>query len=111
MIRVGGGFFKLVTKNPARARFELARLLAQTWSPCEMHKLGGQAPWKGFLSCMQMSAQADPAKDCGPSSFSETGWAVSSALAAVASPPGCRIPAFDQKPVSRCLAEVKGGHP
>src|SRR6185437_13304866 len=39
LIRVGSGFARLVSSDPVRARFELARLLAQTWSPCEMAKV------------------------------------------------------------------------
>ena len=106
MIRVGAGFEKWVTEKPKRARFELARLLAQTWAPCEMAKVDSSAPWNAFVSCMDLGKEADPSKACASGTFSEAGWAVSSAIAAAASPPGCKIPAFDRAPAAECLKKI-----
>lgn len=103
LISVGAGVIKWVAEKPQRARFEFARLLAQTWAPCEIAKVDATAPWKDLVACLDLSAEADPAKVCGPGSFSEAGWAVSSAIAAVASPPGCRIPAFEKATVADCM--------
>jgi hypothetical protein len=106
LIRVGAGFEKWVSEKPQRARFELARLLAQAWAPCEMAKVDSSAPWKDFVSCMDLVNEADPAKACGKSTVSEAGWAVSSAIAAQATPPGCKIPAFNRAPASECLKKI-----
>src|SRR5207302_109642 len=46
IIKLGSGFAKLVDHHPVRARFELARLIAQTWSPCELQRspVAGRLP-------------------------------------------------------------------
>ena len=106
LIRVGAGFEKWVAEKPKRARFELARLLAQSWAPCEMAKVDSSAPWKDFVSCMDIQKEADPTQACGKNSVSEAGWAVSSAIAAQAAPPGCKIPAFNRAPASECLKKI-----
>jgi hypothetical protein len=106
LIRVGSGFAEWINQKPQRARFELTRLLAQTWSPCEMQQVDSTSPWTGFLTCMDMSAEADAGKACGNNTYSEAGWAVSSAVAAAASPPGCRIPAFEKASSAQCAKKM-----
>ena len=106
VIRVGGGMIKWVAEKPQRARFEFARLLAQAWAPCEIAKIDTKAPWKDLVSCLDLSVEADPEKVCGAGSYSEAAWAVSSVVAAAASPPGCRIPAFDKVTVADCAKKM-----
>ncbi|OFZ54775.1 MAG: hypothetical protein A2428_17265 [Bdellovibrionales bacterium RIFOXYC1_FULL_54_43] len=89
-IDVGAGFVRLLRDEPRRARFELARLVAQSWSPCALEKEIQAHPWGTFLSCMQI----DEGQKCGAGSYSEGGWAVSSAIAAKVAAPGCLLPAF-----------------
>lgn len=109
IIKLGGGFAKLVERNPARARFELTRLIAQTWSPCELKKspisshLPQEGPWNSLVTCL--GVHDDNA--CQAGSFSEAGWAVSSALASVASPPGCTVPAFAPGVGDSCLKDIQ----
>jgi hypothetical protein len=109
IIKLGGGFGKLAENAPGRARFELSRLIAQTWSPCELahspvaHHLPAGGAFAEMLSCL--SVKDDNA--CAPGSFSEAGWAVSSAIAAVASPPGCTVPAFAEGVGASCLKEIQ----
>jgi hypothetical protein len=107
VIRVGGGFVKLIAAQPARARFELSRILAQSWAPCSIHQVDPTSPWKDFLTCMNMEGEADAAKACVHHSYSEAGWAVSSAIAAVAAPPGCRVPAFAGETTSACMKKME----
>jgi hypothetical protein len=106
VVRVGGGFAKLVLSQPERGRFEFARVLAQTWAPCQIAKVDATSPWKGFLGCMKLDGEADATKACGQNTYSEAGWAVSSAVAAIASPPGCRIPAFEKISATECVKKV-----
>lgn len=99
LILVGGGFVKLIKENPSRGKFELARLAAQAWSPCEIKKTESTEPWSEMLSCLGI----DDAQGCANSAYSEAGWVVSSVVAAVVAPPGCTIPAFAGVEVARCL--------
>ncbi|HLE01769.1 MAG TPA: hypothetical protein VJB59_16020 [Bdellovibrionota bacterium] len=89
-IDVGAGFVRLLRDELRRARFELARLVAQSWSPCALEKQIQAHPWGPFLGCMQI----DEGQKCGAGSYSEGGWAVSSAIAAKVAAPGCLLPAF-----------------
>lgn len=99
-VRLGGGFTRFIRFEPQRARFELARLVAQTWAPCELQKLGNApGPWQPLLSCLKIDEQ----KGCGTGSYSESGWAVSTAIASVVSDPGCRIPAFEDQASMACV--------
>ncbi|HUP55958.1 MAG TPA: hypothetical protein VM598_00795 [Bdellovibrionota bacterium] len=110
IIKLGGGFAKLVEKHPTRAKFELSRLIAQTWAPCELKRspvakqLPSDGPWAKLMSCL--SVQEDQSS-CAPGGFSEAGWAVSSAVAAVASAPGCTVPAFSTGVGAGCLKEMR----
>ena len=97
ILRIGGSFPALMTLNPPRARFELARLIAQAWSPCEFEKAKQTSPWADALKCLGV----DSAAKCD-SSLSEAGWAVSSAVAKTVANPGCRVPAFTDDSVA-CL--------
>lgn len=100
LIRVGAGFLSLIKRNPERARFEMVRLVAQTWSPCELKTVGMPfTPWKGFLSCLGFEEFAS----CQAGSYSEPGWAVSSALANTIANPKCEIPAFQNSSAQLCL--------
>jgi hypothetical protein len=106
LIHVGSGFLTLFQKDRARARFELARLLAQAWSPCEIESIRESAGWKGFLSCMGMS---EDQMKCAPGAVSEATWAVSSAVASLVSSPGCAIPAFADEKSAACLKQFHRG--
>jgi hypothetical protein len=100
VIRMGGGFLKLARTQPERARFELARALAQSWSPCELK--AAQALWQPLLQCLGVN----DANACQPGSVSESAWAVSTTLAAVVSHPGCAITAFKEPAHAACLASI-----
>ena len=103
-IKLGSGFYTLMKKQPARAKFELTRLIAQTWSPCELEKKKLEQPWSAYLRCMGFTGVgADPsALGCTPGGYSEAGWAVSSAVAVTVTDPGCAIPAFNEPARSEC---------
>jgi hypothetical protein len=109
IIKLGGGFASLATHHPLRAKFELARLIVQTLSPCELrnspiaHELPASGAWQTLLSCLVVQDE----NACQPGSFSEAGWAVSTAIAAVASPPGCTIPAFAPGASESCLDPLR----
>jgi hypothetical protein len=111
IIKVGGGFAKLAEHHPERARFELTRLIAQTWSPCELRrspvagKFPAEGPWHKLMTCL--GVQEDLTTACAPGGFSEGGWAVSTAIAAVAAPAGCTIPAFAAPMGDRCLDDLR----
>jgi hypothetical protein len=100
LLRVGTGFLTLVEKQPARARFELARIVAQTWSPCELQRLHVGKPWAGLLGCLGLEAEA---QGCTDGSLGDGGWAVSSIIASRVAPPGCALPALNDEKVSACL--------
>ena len=97
ILRLGGSFPSLMTVNPPRARFELARLIAQVWSPCEFEKAKQVSPWTDALKCLGVAGEAK----CD-NTLSESGWAVSSAVATTVANPGCRVPAFTNETVA-CL--------
>lgn len=102
VIHLGSGFMELARNQPARAKFELARLVAQSIAPCELAKNGGVETWEPLLKCMQVYES----NVCGAGSFSEGGWAVSSALATLVAPPGCTVPAFKNPEIAACLKKL-----
>ena len=113
VVRVGTGFIELLKKNRRRARFELVRLIAQGWAPCELKKLNvGTSPWTGLTVCLGLEEQ----ERCESGSYSEAGWAVSTALAAHVANPGCVIPAFAESTAASCVSRIpftvaaKGDH-
>jgi hypothetical protein len=106
MIRVGGGFLQLVKKDPKRAKFELARLISQTWSPCELKKMKLGNIWKSTLDCLNLK-ELD--FGCSEGSYSESGWAVSTAVALTVANPGCSIPAFNGADIAKCLKAKEPG--
>jgi hypothetical protein len=106
LLRVGGGFVKMSVTEPQRAHFELTRLIAQAWSPCDM-PTGARATWQPLLKCMGLKEQDwDYTKSCAIGTQSEAGWAVASAVAAKVSPPGCVLPAFQNAAVFQCLGKT-----
>jgi hypothetical protein len=106
LIRIGGGFVKMVVTQPKRARFELSRLIAQSWNPCDL-PTGAMATWEPLLKCMGVKpADWDSTKSCAAGSESEAGWAVASAVAATASPPGCTLPAFKAASTFSCVTKT-----
>ncbi|MGK5086632.1 hypothetical protein WDW86_03670 [Bdellovibrionota bacterium FG-2] len=106
LVRLGEGFRRLMEKEPKRAHYELARLVAQTWAPCELRgelaqeKVGGV--WDNALACSNVREE----KACTPGSYSEGGWAVSSYLATLVSQPGCSVPAFMNPEIASCLTHL-----
>ena len=107
ILRLGGGFPKLTARAPERARFELVRQMAQVWSPCELGSLAGEADsskfWKPLLKCLGV----DESQACEMGSYSEAGWAVSTAVAAVIAPPKCTVPVFRNLKYRACLEPLK----
>jgi hypothetical protein len=103
IVKLGGGFVRLVTRHPARARFEMARLVAQSLAPCELKRLGAhEATWDPLLKCLNVNDK----QGCGQGSYSEAGWAVSTTLAAAVAPPGCQIGAFRAPEALQCMKRV-----
>lgn len=103
MIKIGGGFISMMEREPQRARFELTRLLAQGWSPCELKRDGLKAmPWKPLLDCLKLPSDGDAA--CPNTEVSDAGWAVSTSVAFSIATPGCRVPAMNDPQLSACMA-------
>ena len=108
MIKIGGGFVKLASKRPARAKFEMTRLVAQSWAPCEMARASGPnggdavATWNPLLKCLGVTE----AQNCAQGTYSESGWAVSTTVAAAVSPPGCQIKAFASPELAKCMKQI-----
>jgi hypothetical protein len=103
LIHVSDGFLKLYQKDRRRARFELTRVLAQAWAPCEMGA-GRFAAWDGLMQCLGVSAEQ---MGCTAGTVSEGAWAASTAVAALVSPPSCEIPAFQGEKYRACLGGFK----
>ena len=61
-------------------------------------------PWTGFLKCMKI----EEGTSCPVNSYSEGGWAVSTALAFAVQPPGCKLAAFEDSSGAACIAVLKG---
>jgi len=101
-IRMGSGLVKLAAKDPRRAKFEITRLAAQSWAPCELQRAGADAAWAPLLRCLKVEEEGA----CGAESYSEPGWAVSSALAVILAGPGCTLPAFEDTASQNCLRKV-----
>lgn len=104
VIRLGGGFVRLVQRDVGRAQFELTRLILQAVTPCELERvLGGErtAFWKPVQSCLNVETHA---QECTLGGFSESTWALSSAVAAQVSPPGCQIANLTPEILGRCVA-------
>ncbi len=103
LINISDGFLKLYQKDRSRARFEMTRVLAQAWSSCEMGA-GKFAAWDGLMQCLGVS---DEQKGCTAGVVSEGSWAASTAVAALVSPPGCEIPAFQGDKYQACLGAFR----
>ncbi len=99
MLRVGSGFVKLVNKQAARGKFEMTRLVAQAWAPCELQRVDAGAPWDPLLKCLNINEE----RACAAGTYSEGGWAVSSAIATKLANPGCAVPAFADASMAACL--------
>jgi len=102
LIRLGGGFLRLAAKEPKWAKFELTRLVAQVWAPCHLADLEVAHPWDGMLNCLDVNEPG-----CPVGSYSESGWAVSSAVATKVANPGCTIPAFSSRAARACITNIK----
>jgi hypothetical protein len=103
LIHVSDGFMKLYQKDRSRARFEITRVLAQAWAPCEMGA-GKFTAWNGLLQCLGVSAEQ---VGCTAGVVSEGAWAASTAVAVLVSPPSCDIPAFQGDKYQACLGGLK----
>jgi len=104
VIHVSDGFLKLYQKNRERARFEMTRVLAQAWAPCEMGAGHHWGAWNGLMECLGFSAQQ---MKCSPGVVSEGTWAASTAVATLVAPPGCEVPAFQGEKYHACLGGFK----
>jgi hypothetical protein len=100
VVQLGGGFAQLLRKDPERAKFEITRLAAQTWAPCQFQTTNH--PWSGFLTCMKINETMG----CGSHEYSESGWAISSALAYQLSKPNCELPAFTDQGNMACATNM-----
>lgn len=108
MIKLGGGFVRLADKHPARARFEMTRLVAQAWAPCELQRLTAQdSTWTPLLHCLGVTEN----QSCAQGTYSESGWAVSTVVASAVAPPGCQIPALKQSDAARCVSNMPFSKP
>lgn len=101
LVRVGDGFIAWMKSDAPRARFELARAMAQSWTPCES---GSSAVWAGFFKCMGAESEA-----CVNGKFSENAWTVATALAEQVASPGCRVPAFAGSKAQGCVSRIPSG--
>ncbi|MBY0471366.1 hypothetical protein K2X30_09380 [bacterium] len=101
-VRMGDGFVKMVHQQPQRAQFEMARVMAQVWSPCKMKKTDGGATFKPMLQCLAMSSDTS----CKNEEFSEEGWATSTVIAEKLFQPGCKVPALAARETEACLKEL-----
>lgn len=103
MIRIGGGLLALVSRDKIRSQFELTRLIAQVWAPCELKRVGvAENIWGDLITCLKVT-ESDM---CAEGSFSEAGWAVSSTLAYAISPPRCKLPVFQKDEYASCLSMI-----
>lgn len=103
IVKVGGGFLRLSHSHPARAKFEMARLVAQALGPCELKRFGAsEGTWSPLLKCLGVNES----HGCGQGTYSEGGWAVSTTLAANVSNPDCRIEAFQSPDMAKCMAKI-----
>ncbi len=115
LVRMGSGFMKLILANEERGRFELTRLIAQAWAPCELrnpHSARGLASppilaWGAVLECLGVH----DLNACEEGSYSEEGWASATALAAAVANPGCTIPAFQFVDSVSCLSRFGESKP
>lgn len=111
VIRLGSGFAHLAITQPERAQFELTRLVTQSFLPCEISQKAGEPEgeeptaqlWAPLLECLQIKQT----QGCGNGSYSESGWAISSTLAAVVSSPGCVLPVFRNPQFVRCMEVIR----
>lgn len=104
LIHVGSGFMDLFQKDRSRARFEIARLIAQAWSPCELAEAGKTPALNSYFKCMGLT---DDQLKCAPGAVSEATWALSTAVASLVSRPGCAVPAFADSKSRECLGAFK----
>jgi hypothetical protein len=86
-LRLGTGFVRMILQEPNRALCEMTRMVAQVWAPFEFESSKIETPWGSLLKCFDISDQ---------DANLEKGWAVSSSLAAVLSPPDCTLPVFKE---------------
>ncbi len=104
LLLMGGGFLKLMKLDSKRAAFEMTRLVAQSWSPCELSHHGVNQVWSPLMKCLG-EAERD---SCAPEQSTESTWAVSSSIAARLSAPGCHLPVFVQEKTRVCLTQILG---
>ena len=102
LVLMGGGFLKLLKADPHRAAFEMTRLVAQSWSPCELSQNGVGPVWSPLLSCLGEVEE----KDCSAGKSYENTWGVSSSLAMTLESPGCQLPVFQDEKKKSCLRDL-----
>jgi hypothetical protein len=107
IVHLGGGFLRLMKTDRQRARFELTRLVAQAWVPCELARVGAPNPWSGLVECLGVET-TEAEQKCGDGTYSEAGWAISTAIAAQLASPGCTVPGLASPSRSQCLKRNTG---
>jgi len=100
LLRVGGGMIRLMQSDRRRARFELTRLLSQVALPCHIKSAGVESPWGELSSCFGVKDEPR----CEVGSYSDLGWAISTAVAVELSAPGCKIPALNEPKLKQCVS-------
>lgn len=98
-IRVGNGFVTFSKKHPKRALFELTRVIAQSWTDCDVQEEG---PWNPLMACMSLKEKGG----CEKGSFSEARWAVSTLIGYAVTKPSCRIPLITKEIEQSCIQKM-----
>ncbi len=107
IVHLGGGFLHLLKTDRARAKFEITRLVAQAWTPCELARVGAEQPWVQLVECLGVEPDEAEAR-CADGTYSEAGWAISTALAAQLAAPGCSVPGLAQQGRVTCVKKSTG---
>jgi hypothetical protein len=107
IVHLGGGFIRLMQSDIQRARFELTRLVAQSWTPCELARVGAPNPWDSLVSCLGVKT-SEGERACADGTYSDAGWAISTALAAQLAAPGCTVPALAVAGRAQCVKRSTG---
>lgn len=104
LLLISPGLIKLFKSNPQRAGFEMLRLVAQSWAPCELLRLKVEPVWGPLLKCL---GEAEP-NNCADPRTLESTWAVSSSLAVLLGSSGCELPVFKDEKKKSCIHQLLG---
>jgi len=102
VVRLGPGLVQLIVANPQRGLFEVTRLVAQAWAPCELKTLGFEGVWDPLMKCLGIPEQ----DTCANLTYSDGGWAMSTTLGVALAPPGCKIPGLAEESQAKCIQQI-----